>query len=397
MKPVQIETPGDITSALKWLQHNFGEETVFIPTNGKASLQRGWTDFTPDIMSEPSHRAEFQLGRNIAAVLGSNSDNLVALDIDSPDIIKGFEFANSWILSAPKIVGSNGAKYLFRIRGAYPKSTSLQSPDGAPRGEWRSGGNSAVVWGRHPDTRMQYEWFGARHTPTVEYAEINWADLILRPRERTCTATLGSTSKLTESEAYRALEASIPRCIPEAARQNDRRLFDLARHVRDYEHQSGSKASLKTLNKVFDLWWELTPAEYLRHTEDDYRAEFIDKFDRTKFGHSDNPLERAWKSAQEEPPPAAAVDLPDMQMKLLSLCYQLHRVNEGKFYLSSYDIPNYLPLTQKTAHRYLSAFCRDGRLILVETGSAARRIANTYKWPAQTYSNDAGHTGPCPE
>ena len=103
-----------------------------------------------------------------------------------------------------------------------------------------------------------------------------------------------------------ALRERVQKLVPSQARQNYDHLFQLGRLCRDLEREMGlapRTLPLRDQNEVFRLWMELTPAEFLRHSEADYRDEFTQKFYDAKLGLDVAPWREAWERSKTEPPP----------------------------------------------------------------------------------------------
>lgn len=127
-----------------------------------------------------------------------------------------------------------------------------------------------------------------------------------------------------------ALRERVQKLVPSQARQNHDHLFDLGRLCRDLEREMGlapQTLPLPNQNEVFRLWMELTPAEFLRHSQSDYWDEFTQKFYDAKRGFDVAPWREAWERSKTEPPPdwwPSVIQHPeDKRLRMLSmLCIQ---------------------------------------------------------------------------
>ncbi len=103
------------------------------------------------------------------------------------------------------------------------------------------------------------------------------------------------------------LRDRIKELAPVAISQTDAGLFRLGRLCRDLERELGLdrfQLSKNDQRTVINLWLEVTPNEFRRHSDSDYRDEFTQKFLDAKLGITSVPWRIAWERSRTEPPPS---------------------------------------------------------------------------------------------
>jgi len=180
-----------------------------------------------------------------------------------------------------------------------------------------------------------------------------------------------------------SVKPDIRNWIPNKERDNNRCMFNVCRLLKTVEREINRSLELKELRQMFD-YWATEANRYFRTniTNEDYFAEFVTIFDSTKFAHDESPVLAAYKLALSAPPPPGHEKLETDDFKLLAgVCYQLHLLFGGAFFLSCRKAADIIQdVTYKTLSVRLKYLVRIGILRLVEKGGPKNYKASTYKY-----------------
>ena len=180
-----------------------------------------------------------------------------------------------------------------------------------------------------------------------------------------------------------SVKPDIVHWIPNKEGDNNRCMFNVCRLLKTVEREINRSLELKELRQMFD-YWATEANRYFRpnKSNEDYFAEFVTIFDSTKFAHDESPLIAAYKLALKSPPPPGHEKLGTKDFKLLAgVCYQMHLLFGGPFYLSCRKAAEILGgVAFKQFSIRLKYLVRIGILRLVEKGGPKNYKASTYEY-----------------
>ena len=391
-----------------------GSEVILIACRRGTKQPVGkWGEVGPEHMSDPKYLA--RLNRvNIGVVLGSRSGGLCTLDIDSDDGLRDFLKENGPICDTLITRGSRGGNVWWKVVGPAPKLTPLKL-GGEAWGEWRGDGAQTVIYGEHP-SGVQYRMLRRKAPKEIEFDEIRFPEgtaprfLVDGTKEIPVTERLKSselpertdpseqiepaesTDAYTENISGRCVsgpslstlsfEDALKLTVPTDFHRNHDLLFLLARWVKTVEEHESRKRTLNELKAIFDAW-AVRAAPFLRRDlgEDDYWFEFVEAYERARFGLGVNPVEMAWERARQQQIPEVAGQFKEEGVRMLvCLCRELSVLSGGgRFFLSARTVQRLLGLNDHMrAARWLSGLRRVKILKVVEEGGPKTMKATRY-------------------
>jgi len=366
-----------------------------------------WKDLTVDSMADPAYLA--RLGRgNIGVVLGQRSSGLCSLDIDSDGGMTAFNDLNGAICQTLCTSGARGCNFWWKLQGPYPGLTPLKC-DGLQWGEWRSDGAQTMIWGLHP-CGDRYRFLRRLKPLTIGFADITWPQKMTPlhsfapdegDTERTqFTQSTQPTQRTEDTHADRSGKG-VPVCVPlvitldqalavartRAPGGNHERLFTLARGVKAVEASRGQALPESELKAVFERWFsDAKPHVKKGLSIDDYWFEFMEGYENVEHPLGAGVMEAAWAKALSSPPPAAAEQFQDLNLRrVVSLCRELWLARSRQpFFVSCRTLQRLLghPDHIRSA-RWLRGLVRSKVLAVVEAGGAATRKATRYRYLPQ--------------
>ncbi len=151
-----------------------GDKTVLLPVLSKTKQPnlKNWQNTTLREMQDNNYLQHLQTG-NIGVLLGKESDNLCAIDIDDDDSVEPFLELNPRLRSTTRTKGARGVQLWIRCNGEYPKVTKIENEEGHPCGEWRADGGQSVIHGIHP-SGVEYRILVATSPILIAFSEITW-------------------------------------------------------------------------------------------------------------------------------------------------------------------------------------------------------------------------------
>jgi len=383
------------------LRELLGQDVLLLawPLRSKGTHKK-WKHLSVADMTPP-YLKKLERG-NIGVALGEKSGNLIALDVDTDELVQPFIAANPFLNDTLQTHGARGRVFWFRMAGEYSRTTKkLKNHSGEDVGEFRSNGSQSIIHGIHP-TGKAYEVVNHAKPVSVEFASIIWPKEISKPpkletqllasdteRQSNRVTELHSNKETDVTEAMcvrgclvHTVEEAVQLALPSKNHQNNDRLFTLARAVKSLEIQSG-KSTPAQLREVFSRWFKLA-AEFLRpeQTREDYMIQFLNAYASAKVPLGEGVISQAWKLAQEKPlPPEALKDFEDSKLRLVvALCRELQIIaGQEPFYLSARTVQQLLKQDgHATAARWLRSFCVLQILTETEKGSGGR--ASRYRF-----------------
>jgi len=391
-----------------------GSEVILIACRRGTKKPVGkWNQVDRTHMTDPKYLAKLN-NVNIGVVLGWRSGGLCTLDIDSDEALQDFLEENKPICQTLITRGNRGGNIWWKVPGSAPKLTPLKV-DEKHWGEWRGDGAQTLIYGQHP-SGVQYQILRRVSPMEIEFNEIRFPKgmtptLLLdhvQPgsvTERQSSTETSERSENTEqseqteriepTDEYRSgsgvcgasfsmlsFEDVLKLTVPTEPHQNHHLLFRLARWVKTFEEHEKRTVTAGELRTIFKAW--VVPArDFLRKElgTDDYWLEFVEAYQRARFGLGVDPIQIAWEQAMQKPPPEAAEQFEEPGLKMLvSLCRELSLLSGGgQFFLASRTVQRVLGLNDHVrAARWLSGLCRLRILEIVEEGGPKTMRATRY-------------------
>ena len=155
----------------------FGHGLVLVPTKWgtKIPIQKGYTEFGQEKMSDPQH-IELLENNNIAILTGPKSGDLVSIDFDDDAAFEQFRTCNPQLCSTVTSRASRGCNLWYRLKGEYPEGVSkLINESEEEIGEWRAGRGITIVDGQHPEG-VTYQIFSSDPLLEAPFGDIQWPE-----------------------------------------------------------------------------------------------------------------------------------------------------------------------------------------------------------------------------
>ncbi len=174
---------------LDHIRELIGERAVFVPISlgEKRPKSPGWQATTFEQMQSTEYQqllAKVQArGGNIGVLLGENSGDLVAIDIDEDELVDVFLGLNPGLANSLRTRGQRGCQIWLRMSTEnYPqRKTDLKFRDGRKFCEWRGGGGcQSVIFGRHP-SGTDYQILVDTPALQISFDEIVWPEALMLP------------------------------------------------------------------------------------------------------------------------------------------------------------------------------------------------------------------------
>lgn len=382
------------------LRDLLGHDVLLLPwPKGCKGTKRKWGHLTIASMT-PAYLKKLE-GGNIGVALGERSGNLVALDVDTDELIQPFLTANSFLKDTLQTHGARGQVFWFRIAGEYPRTTKkLKTQSGQDCGEWRAGKNSqSIIQGIHPNGNA-YEVVKMVKPLTVNFASIVWPVEISNPptleTQLPVTATEDTedtedTKDTDESEEVAAwlfsvhsVEDALRVSTPTMSHQNYRLALVLARAVKAIEAQT-EKLFTPEQHRDIHNQWLTRAAQFLRpgQTKEDYFMEYLNAYKLAKYPLGSVAVAQAIEAAKKNPLPPDTLPWtanPDMRL-LAAICRELQTIaGDEPFYLSARTVQNtFKHETHATGAKWLRSFCVMRVLEEVEKGKGIRASRYRFK------------------
>ena len=164
-----------------------------------------WKCLNQDNWAEPDNLCllvrQIVMGGNLAIKLGSDSHNLVTVDLDHDDHIEPFLQANPAFRNTLRTFGSKGAQFWFYATDDYPKEVRKLEINGTTEnaGEFRGGKCISMIWGVHENGNV---YTRVNDVPPIKFAlgDIHVADRLemsLNPRTISNSAVMAITTRET--------------------------------------------------------------------------------------------------------------------------------------------------------------------------------------------------------
>jgi hypothetical protein len=168
-----------------------------IPKGTKKPVFKAWQQTTWHDANEPECVGKLQdaaeRGGNLGVLLGAPSGGLVAIDLDSDELIEPFLELNPKLRKTLRSRGARGCQLWLQMKGDdYPQIGPYNlMKEGDEVGEWRccgldehgnvNSGAQSVIFGQHPDTGEDYQLLVEAPPIEISYNEIKWLDWVKPP------------------------------------------------------------------------------------------------------------------------------------------------------------------------------------------------------------------------
>jgi hypothetical protein len=165
---------------------------------------------------------------------------------------------------------------------------------------------------------------------------------------------------------------------------DDQTLFIFARALKAFEITTRIRLSAQDLGSAFAEWWNRARPRLPADADfDEYRFDFLDRFEATNAALGANPFHEAVRLADSkaQPPEAARYQNPRLR-RLVAVCYYLQHLNgSSPFFMAIRNAAEILGSEDpKRGNRALKGLVRDGILIVVEPGVPGKRKATRYRF-----------------
>ena len=150
-----------------------------IPSRKKGPVTKGWQDTNLSQTQKPEYLRRLNQG-NIGVLLGTASDGLCAIDIDSDEELEAFLTLNPILPGTLITKGARGAQLWVKVEGQYPPLTKLKTDAGEDYGEWRAGGGQSIIHGIHP-SGVHYQRLHDSPPISITFEQIVWPDHVKLP------------------------------------------------------------------------------------------------------------------------------------------------------------------------------------------------------------------------
>jgi hypothetical protein len=417
------------------LRELLGKDVVLLgwPIRTKGSRKK-WSHLTAASMT-PGYLKNLA-GGNIGVALGAKSGNLVALDVDTDELVEPFLSLNPFLKSTLQTHGARGRVFWFRMAGDYPaKTVRLKNHSGDDCGEFRSNGSQSIIHGIHPNGNA-YEVVNMVKPLVVDFTSIIWPDEISNPPRLETKLLVNDTEtqsyRVTEKPSHRETDVTdetdaigcasvlvskalsspfvgasgsdshpapfdkknvdlsklsvadaVALAMPSRIHQNNDQLFILGRAVKRLESNSGQTFTPAQLREVFTEWHgQALPFLRKEKTRDDYMIQFMNAYKSAKIPLGEDGVKMAWKRVQENPLPPEAIGHfeDDNKRRLVALCRELQIIHgQQPFFLSARTVQQLFKMESHIEPaRWLRSFCVLKILNEVEKGKGVR--ASRYRF-----------------
>jgi hypothetical protein len=158
MDPEHVEK---LDTLLKELERRFGKLPLLVPSEPrmKGSYFK-WGKLTQKLIEADDDYAKtywrkmggaVNAGGNLCVKLGTESDNLVTIDLDADELVEPFVAVNLNFAETVVTRGARGCQFWFYLDGNYPHKKLVIEFEGKSVGEFRGGKTLSNIWGVHPN------------------------------------------------------------------------------------------------------------------------------------------------------------------------------------------------------------------------------------------------------
>ena len=248
--------------------------------------------------------------------------------------------------------------------------------------------------------RTPTEWIGVKPPPSAEcdignqgsrgskeYKEYKLNRIFSRDlplRDRSPNSAPPPQKELT-------LHTRVEKLVAKQKHENHFSLFQLARLCRDLEAERGlARCQLprEVRKELLQLWFNLTPSDFRRHSEGDYFDEFTSTFHDARHGLDCVPWKLAWEESRTEAPPdwwKSVIEYPEPQkLRMLTMLVIQARITGGQVIAPRHKIALAADQEGYTALNHSQKVQRvlDGFrpiLEIVSKGCQRSRLASVYR------------------
>jgi len=355
------------------------------PLKGKKPYKgsRGFYDATTD---KAAIRDAW--GKHPDSNIGLRCGAIVLLDIDGPDgraSLAALEKQHGALPPTRRARSgrADGGAHFYFVAGRLriPSRAGMLGPGLDVKAQ---GGYAVLPPSIHPDTKRPYVWENDLQPAPIPA----WLAALMMRDENPQGLTAEPVAENAEnSEAIGSavsaisvtdIDSLIQSTLPKKPGERNACLLRLARGLKFDLNMS--ETPLPELKVVVRRWYSAALSVITTKDFDTTWADFLHAFRQARYAIKSNVLDNAFALVDPENLPAVAADYDSMATKMLiGFCFELGKVNRGRFFLSSHVAARKVNLRQSNeAYRLLKMLCSDGVIETVAAGN--RKRANRYRW-----------------
>ena len=353
----------------------------------------------------------------IAVRVGNRDHNVISIDIDGDELMKGFIDRNPIARKTLISKGSRGANFWFMLSHECLDLQDLKH-EGVSVGEFRGNGGVTIIQGLHENKTDYYRFLNKAPVSEIKLDQLKWMDgspmteVIRTGKDPVYTRTLELKNNRSVEEEYHIEDGvgvpdedisnddfpEAPRlgeCDPklikdvetivkkfacvESKTTNNQQLR-LIRELKFLLYRNAMSDSWELKSDVHKLWFDLsTPYLDVTMSEQDYLIELIDKWSRLRRTNQEN--EAVWNRAKQKAAPALLSEKPQTLQDTAKLCreWALKNKKDGVFNLGGKQVELVVPgvNSQVGGFRYLRVLVNLKVIKLTQKGIAQVR---TNQW-----------------
>ncbi len=379
-----------------------------LKTEGLSYLAREWSVIAVKDKKAVGRWKEFQSRRpsveeletmlgvagvtGIAVICGPVSGGLTCRDFDDPAAYEQWRQVHPDLAATlPTVKTGRGYHVYFR--------STVRSIRHLDDGELRGNGCCLLPPSIHP-SGSPYAWIVPLPAAELPFVDPVQSGLVPVGTERTEWTECTEKDRVTESnggvchsgatqhvtrirngtdirDLEERIEQAIRATLPQRPGERNRRIFDLARHLKGMPELAG--ADLRDLRPIVGQWHSLALSVITTMPFEDTWGDFQYAWANVRFAKGDDPVQTILQRSEGRPFPVEA-DLYEAvnTRRLLRFCREFQReAGENPFFLSCRKAGELFGMDHRTAARRLKAMCGDGLLEVVESGGMR---ANRYRY-----------------
>jgi hypothetical protein len=310
------------------------------------------------------YQVRLKISSNIGVLLGTNSNGLCSIDLDSDEDAELFLEANPKLRKSLITKGRRGLNVWVNVIDDWPK---LQRFDW---GEWRSDGGQTVISGIHPEG-MPYRFISEKPPIEVLFSDIKWP-FEQQPKRAEVLHNIEFLIELEEREEKEG-ETSLATLY--------------SKYVEPYIKPLPGTRNKNIVHSLSFLFFNVSPSiahELGMMIYDKHSSIWNDTRDRHEYecAHLLRGIEASYH--ERIPPKAQSVyEVLDGQARIaFRICFSLSRSkNNNHFFLSARELQSRMGLpAPMSALRILKRLEAKGAIKEAKKGSMVGMQASTYRW-----------------